>query len=78
MKGLTPPEIMQILEVTDGLGLHREAVKIPLMCVAEGSAQIVGTRLQIIAPETTPFDDWLSSLSEQLSGLDLSGLMQAE
>ena len=64
--------------MTDRLGLHREAVKIPLMCVAEGSAEIMGARLQIIAPETTPFDEWLDALPEQLAAMDLGGLQQAE
>ncbi len=30
MDAVGPPEIMRILAVTDALGFHREAVKIPL------------------------------------------------
>ena len=47
-----PKEIMRIMEVTDGLCLHREAVRIPLWNQGEGLVQLVsgGTVVEITAP----------------------------
>ena len=71
-----PKEIMRIMEVTDGLCLHREAVRIPLWNQGEGSVQLVsgGTIIEITAPGEGDFEVWLAELSTKISTLDLSSI----
>ena len=71
-----PKEIMRIMEVTDGLCLHREAVRIPLWNQREGSVQLVsgGTVVEITAPREGDFEVWLAELSTKISTLDLSSI----
>ena len=71
-----PKEIMRIMEVTDGLCLHREAVRIPLWNQGEGSVQLVsdGTVVEITAPGEGDFEVWLAELSTKISTLDLSSI----
>ncbi len=71
-----PKEIMRIMEVTDGLCLHREAVRIPLWNQGEGLVQLVsgGTVVEITAPGEGDFEVWLAELSTKISNLDLSSI----
>ncbi len=74
-----PKEIMRILALTDGMSLHREAVRIPLWNQGEGSVRLVSgeTILEITAPGEGDFDEWLTTLPGILSGLDLSKVARA-
>ena len=47
MDSFGPPEIMRILAVTDALGLHREAMRIPLWTKGKGEILVKGNRLEI-------------------------------
>jgi len=71
-----PKEIMRIMEVTDGLSLHREAVRIPLWNQGAGSVQLVsgGTVVEITAPGEGDFEVWLGELPTKISKLDLSSI----
>jgi hypothetical protein len=73
-----PKEIGRILEITDGLNLHREAVVIPLAPEGEGSVRIVGGKLEIHRPEEGDFSDWIEGLTDQIRALPLEGLKKAE
>ena len=73
-----PKEMGLILEIVDGLNIHREAVMIPLAPEGEGSVRIVAGRLQIHRPEEGDFGAWLAGLAGQIEALDTSALKKAE
>ena len=73
-----PREIGRILEITDGLGLHREAVMIPLAPEGDGDVRIVGGRLTIHRPEEGDFEAWVATLPGLIEALDTAGLKRAE
>ncbi len=73
MESVGPPEIMRILAVTDTIGLHREAVAVPLWTRGAGSLRVTaGGRLEITAPAEGDFEAWLAKLPEALAAMDLS------
>jgi hypothetical protein len=72
MDSVGPPEIMRILAVTDALGFHREAVKIPLWTKGRGEILVKGQRLEISAPAEGEFEAWLSALPALLGSMDLT------
>lgn len=79
MQPITPTQIRLILEVTDSLGLHREAIVIPLAREGNGHLErTAGSKIQIIAPEGEAFDSWLSALTGQIGRLDLNGILRAD
>ena len=71
-----PKEIMRIMEVTDGLSLHREAVRIPLWNQGAGSVQLVsdGTVVEITAPGEGDFEVWIADLPAKITELDLPSI----
>ena len=72
-------EILRILAVTDALGLHREAVVIPLWTRASGGFRMRGTKLEITAPEgDAAFEPWLAGLPEALQDFGLDGVRRAD
>jgi len=75
MEAVTPGQILRILELTDSLNLHREAVLIPLATEEKGSVTIISDgRLRITVASKKPFEEWLAGLRGQLEGMDLSAL----
>jgi hypothetical protein len=78
MDGVGFPEIMRILAVTDALGFHREAVKIPLWTKGKGEILVKGQRLEISAPAEGDFEVWLSGLPALLKSMDLSAVRRSE
>jgi hypothetical protein len=73
-----PKEIGRILEVTDSLGIHREAVMIPLRPEGAGVVRVEGSRLTILRPDEGDLDAWIASLPDAIAALDLSGLKKVE
>lgn len=73
-----PTEIMRILAVTDALGLHREAVAIPLGTRGKGEIRMRGARLEITAPAEGDFEAWLKALPDALRATDLSTVRRAD
>ena len=76
---MTPALVRRILEITDRLGLHREAVVIPL--AREGAGNLVVTprrKLEITAPEGADLEAWLAGLPARIEALDLAGVMRAD
>lgn len=59
--------ISRILEVTDGLGLNREWVEIPLSPETPGLVRrLQNGKLEIIVDAEQPFDQWLSALPRHI------------
>jgi len=77
MNSFGPPEIMRILAVTDALGFHREAVRIPLWTKGKGEILVKGQRLEISAPAEGDFEAWLAALPALLSSMDLGAVRRA-
>jgi len=78
MDSVGPPEIMRILAVTDSLGFHREAIKIPLWTKGKGEILVKGQRLEICAPAEGDFETWLKSLPAVLGAMDLGTVRRSE
>jgi hypothetical protein len=56
-------EINAIFAVTDGLGIHREMLVIPLGPTTPGRVRrLPSGKLEITVEATRPFDDWLAEL----------------
>ena len=59
--------ISRILDVTDGLGLNREWVEIPLSPESPGRVRkLPNGKLEIIVDADQPFDTWLGTLEQQI------------
>ncbi|MEK6804098.1 MAG: hypothetical protein AABZ34_15760 [Nitrospirota bacterium] len=59
--------INRILDVTDGLGLNREWVEIPLSPESPGLVRkLPNGKLEIIVDADQPFDTWLGTLEQQI------------
>ncbi len=78
MDSVGPPETMRILAVTDALGFHREAIKIPLWTKGKGEILVKGQRMEISAPADVDFESWLKSLPAVLGSMDLSSVRRSE
>jgi hypothetical protein len=60
-------EIEKIFAVTDGLGIHREMLVIPLGPATPGRVRKTpGGKIEITVDATTPFDEWLDGLPEMI------------
>ena len=57
-------EINKIFAVTDALGIHREAVVIPLGTGMGRARKMLNGKLEIIVDAETPIDEWLLGLPE--------------
>jgi hypothetical protein len=77
MDSVGMPEILRIMAVTDSLGFHREAVKIPLWTKGKGELLVKGQRLEISAPAEGDFEAWLKSLPALLAAIDTSAVRRA-
>lgn len=56
-------EINAIFAVTDGLGIHREMLVIPLGPATPGRVRrLPSGKLEITVEATRPLDDWLTEL----------------
>jgi hypothetical protein len=77
MDSVGVPEIMRIMAVTDALGFHREAIKIPLWTKGKGEILVKGQRLEISAPAEGDFEAWLAALPALLGSMDLSAVRRA-
>ncbi len=69
MKIVRPPEIARILATTDALGIHREAVRVPLAPARPGGARIEKGTLFVEVPLDEDFDTFLAALSDQIRAL---------
>ena len=69
-QGVQLAQIERIFEILDRLDISREAVVIPLRPQGTGSLRMLknGT-LEIVVPDTIPFDDWYASLESEIQKL---------
>jgi hypothetical protein len=58
-----------IFTVTDAMGIHREAVVVPLGRKDPGAVRRLGQQVQITLPESVPAADWTDTLREELEKL---------
>lgn len=68
---ITQSDMEALFAVTDELGLHREAITVPLGKRDPGGVRRLGpNQLQITLPESTPAAEWCSGpLKEALADL---------
>ena len=78
MNVVTPRQMDQILEVTDSMSIHREAVVVPLGPEGRGGVRLVHDKIEVTVPEEGDFDGWLPSLREAIANLDLTQVRRAE
>ena len=78
MDAVGPKEINSILAVTDEIGIHREAVRIPLGTEGEGRVSLDGSVVEIVAPAQGDLESWVTTLGDRIRALDLSGVRKAE
>jgi len=70
LKVVTMKEIERIFTVIDRIGVHREAVVIPLKPATPGTVRrLPNGKYEIVVDAERPLDEWLSELEEKL--LDL-------
>lgn len=60
-------EINRIFEITDALGIHREALVIPLGTGTGRVRKLPSGKLEITVDASTPFEEWLVGLPALLS-----------
>lgn len=72
LKVVTMKEIEQIFAVIDRIGVHREAVVIPLKPATPGSVRrLPNGKFEILVEGERPLDEWLPELEQKL--LELQG-----
>jgi hypothetical protein len=63
-------EINQVFAVTDRLGIHREAVEIPLSPESPGRVtRTAAGKFQIVVDAEVPLAEWVHTLEAQLTKL---------
>ena len=68
---------LRVLEIVDDLGIHREAISIPLESSPRGDVRMpTPDRIEIVGPEGDP-EPFLASLRDRLCALDLSRVPRA-
>jgi hypothetical protein len=64
LDAVTLKEIEKIFAITDAMGIHREALVIPLGTVAPGRVRkLLSGKLEITVDAEVPFDEWLKGLA---------------
>ncbi len=59
-------EINKIFTITDALGIHREALVIPLGTGKGRVRRLPNGKLEIVVDAQTPIDEWLEGLPEMI------------
>jgi hypothetical protein len=59
-------EINKIFAVTDGMGIHRESLVIPLATGTGRVRRLPNGKLEILVDAATPIDEWLQGLPEMI------------
>jgi hypothetical protein len=59
-------EISKIFAVTDAMGIHREAVVIPLGTGTGRVRRLLNGKLEIVVDAETPIDEWLKGLPDMI------------
>jgi hypothetical protein len=78
-KWIGPKEIGRFLEIAHGLGIHAEAVRIPLDAEGAGSVRIEGGRLVLVAPAVGDLEPFFAALPQRIKALaGVGALKKAE
>lgn len=70
---ISQSDMEAIFAVTDALGIHREAVVVPLGRKDPGSVRRLGQQIQITLPASTPTAEWVETLRAELEKLGYQG-----
>ena len=63
LEAVTMREIEKIFAVTDAMGIHREALVIPLGTATPGRVRkLLSGKMEITVDAEAPFDEWLRGL----------------
>jgi hypothetical protein len=71
-----PREIGRILESVRALGIHAEAVRIPLGAEGFGSVEISGGKLVVVAPTSGDLDAFIAALPARAQALPGFGALK--
>ncbi len=66
---ISQADMEAIFAVTDAMGIHREAVVVPLGRKDPGAVRRVGQQVQITVPASTDVADWADTLRAELEKL---------
>jgi hypothetical protein len=66
---ISQADMEAVFAVTDALGIHREAVVVPLGRKDPGTVRRLGSQVQITLPASTPIDAWTDTLRAELEKL---------
>ena len=67
LEAVTLREIQRIFEVTDGLGIHREQLVIPLAPRHPGRVRrMPNGKIEIVVEKEGDFDAWVGALEAQI------------
>jgi hypothetical protein len=67
---ITMKEINAVFEVTDRLGISREAVEIPLSPAHPGSVNLLHSgKYEIVVESDVPLEQWIPTLEEKIKQL---------
>ena len=70
MKPIDMKEMNLIFSVTDEMGIHREAIEVPLFPKGEGNIKVLPkSKIEIVIPATIDLVDWLPTMKEKLTEL---------
>ena len=70
LKEVTLREIERIFAITDGLGIHRESLVIPLLPRHPGRLRrMPGGKIEIVVDAEADFEAWLAGLAGELQRL---------
>ena len=69
MNVVTPQQVGEVLAALDGMGIHRESVRIPLETVPGGSVAIEGDQAVIQIPSDIELHGFVAALPERLRAL---------
>jgi len=65
LEAVTLKEIEKIFAITDAMGIHREALVIPLGTATPGRVRkLVSGKIEITVDALMPFDEWLKGVPE--------------
>jgi hypothetical protein len=63
-------EMEAIFALTDPMGIHREAITVPLRRKDPGEVRAAaGGQIQIVVPESVEIDEWIPTLRTELEKL---------
>ncbi|MCI0528893.1 MAG: hypothetical protein L0Y56_15765 [Nitrospira sp.] len=67
---ITMKEISAVFQVTDRLGISREAVEIPLSPAHPGSVNLLHNgKYEIVVDSDVPLEQWISTMEEMIKQL---------